>query len=202
MSDTEHNAVPPPFDEVPSADSEPVTETQRRNSAPSGTWLRFSLIALFVGAIGFGQGLGLTLLFDREPSHLSELALAPAEKIAEGPAAGPVHQSPVHQSEEQMTAHVPVDQPQAQDEQQRAAPVREPHELEVARERFDMGDVEWARRTAAAFLLRLDGLGHEDTRRSSEAYAMLADVLRYEYERSLRDSRQDQTSEGEAREEH
>jgi hypothetical protein len=50
-----------------------------------------------------------------------------------------------------------------------------------------MGDIEGARRIAASFLLRLDGMGREESLRASEAYALLADVLRHEYERSLID---------------
>jgi hypothetical protein len=59
------------------------------------------------------------------------------------------------------------------------------HVLELGHERFEAGDVEGARRIASSFLLQLDGQAAEDVRREPEALALLGDVLRYEYERSL-----------------
>ncbi|MFH0945511.1 MAG: hypothetical protein V2A76_09975, partial [Planctomycetota bacterium] len=120
-------------------------------------------------------------LFDGEPERLSTNAGKFAEEnpdVEEGAERGrDKNRAEAAGNEKHSPEHAPVEA---------AAAPSEPHELEVARERLDMGDVEWARRTAAAFLLRMDGLGYEDTRRSSEAYALLADVLRYDYERSLR----------------
>jgi len=186
MNDTERDSVPPPFDEVPSPDLEPESKVRPedpKSSGASGSWIRFAMIALFVAAIGFGQGLGLTLLFDRNPERLSAHHPDRPEKNSSRPQRQPVE--PV----ESNGAGAPSGEPRQPGRSESAAT---PHELEIARERFDMGDVEWARRTAAAFLLRMDGLGYEDTRRSSEAYALLADVLRSEYELSQPFGRQEQ----------
>lgn len=183
MSDTDDTAVPAPFDEVPtSSESEENSAPESGSTSFSVPWLRVALIALFIAAVGFGQGLGLTLLFDGEPERLSTRA---QEKSAGS--SGADHGSAGAHDAGRTDAADSAAHPSTNAPQEVVPSSSEPHELDVARERFEMGDVEWARRTAAAFLLRMDGLGYEDTRRSSAAYAMLADVLRQDYERSLRD---------------
>lgn len=188
MSDPETPSVPPPFDVVPETlDQDEESEEQVSLTSRFRNWRSYALPALFVAMVGLGQGLGLTMLFGDKPEPLSAPVAKQQEKSSPAPdrhpsdptgTSDPAH--PTQHADEHGTGN-------DEDEVDTEVDPAPPHDLEVARERFEMGDVEWARRTSAAFLLRLDGLGHEDTRRASEAYALLADVLRHEYEESLLD---------------
>lgn len=163
--DPNENTALPPFDTVP-----PPAEADAGPGAASGgsgrkrLLVRAGAAALFVVALGFGQGVGLSLLFGDRTEHLSP------ETAAHEPEHG-------KDAESRGPAQVAEESPARQ-----AGPV---HVLDVARQRFEAGDVEGARRYAAAYLLQLDGLGREDLARAPEAFALLGDVMRSEFERSL-----------------
>ncbi len=162
----QRDTAAPPFDAVPSPDDAPEAVAEkgsmlRRVKLPRGAW-----IALLVLAAGFGQGIGLALFFGGAHGRLSEPDAVSSEK------------EPSHESEA------------AADEASRPAASADaepglPRELKLARERLQVGDAAGARRMAADFLLRHDGLEYEETRFAVNAYALLADVLRSEYEKSL-----------------
>lgn len=199
----------PPFDTVPSPDEAPegaagTVTVLRRLKLPRGAW-----IAVFVVAAGFGQGIGLTMFFGGGHDRLTEVAEESSEKApaneaehAEGAehggaAAGDEHGSDQHgaAAEESHAQGVAHEQGAAAAHEDGAGGEADPHptpapdglprELVLARERLELGDVAGARRLAADFLLRQDGLEYDETRFTVDAYARLGDVLRHEYERSL-----------------
>lgn len=57
------------------------------------------------------------------------------------------------------------------------------HVLHLGRERFEQGDLEGARRIATDFLLREDSLSRDDALMIPQAYVLLGDVMRVEFER-------------------
>lgn len=65
---------------------------------------------------------------------------------------------------------------------------RPEHPLANGRQRLDRGDIEAARRIAADFLLREDGLSAEDRLFIPQAYALLADCLKVEWGRARAES--------------
>ncbi len=158
--------VAPPFAAVPEPEEAPQAATSATTARLGHPWPRVALLALFLVAAGFGQGVGVTWFFGGGDERLSAPAPEPAENVSSALPAAPAQEPPQEQKEPQR-------------------PSGPPHELDLARERFALGDSEGARRVAAAFLLRLDGLGHADNQRAPDAYALLGDVLRREYEQSL-----------------
>ncbi|MBI4880496.1 MAG: hypothetical protein HY812_12680 [Planctomycetes bacterium] len=171
MTAAEDPPVAPPFAAVPQPEEATEPSSRATTARPGHPWPRVALLALVLVAAGFGQGMGVTWLFDKRDERLSAAPPEKTENVSLAvPAATPQEAAPAHEAAPQQQAPGPA------------------HELDVARERFALGDIEGARRVAAAFLLRLDGLGHADNQRAADAYALLGDVLRREYEQSLADA--------------
>ncbi len=167
MTDSHPPEVQAPFDALPAPSPESVSSAPPA-SAKSGRGKAVLLLAaLAVVAAGVGQAIGLSLLFGERDDRLSP----PAPEIR---AVAP-----------------PVEEPRPKaapsGDEKEAEPTKsatEMHVLEVGRQRLAQGDVEGARRIAAQYLLRLDGLSHDDAERAPEACALLGDVLRYDFERA------------------
>lgn len=191
MTEPDNSAVPAPFDSLPEegdAADEASPETRARFSFPLG---RLGLIALFVVFAGIGQGVAVTLFFGDDKTDLSDqVEKEVSEALRE---AGALEDRAARDA---ALDHVPVpisvpSHPPAPKESPvvvQLPPEKESagemDELRIARDRFKNGDVEGARRIAGAWLLRMDGMAPEDAAREPEAYAVLADVLRRDLERT------------------
>lgn len=148
--------------------------------------MKAGLIVLFLVCVGIGQGIAVTLLFGRHDDRLTVEAPA-GESSSHAPAEAGAHAAPPAAAPPAPAAPVPAKPRVVVPELDISEPPprRDLHVLEIARERFELGDVEGARQIASSYLLRLDGLSHVDALRAPEAYAILADVLRRDFERSL-----------------
>ena len=170
MTEPESSPVPAPFDQLP----DPESDGGRSGDQSRTLAMKAGLVLLFLVCLGFGQGIALTRLFDGPREDLSTMSDHLHEHHpSREPEPGPAEVPPT----------VPITMPEI-DVEETAAP-SDRHVLEIARERFDLGDAEGARRMAAAYLLRIDGMGHADSLRAPFAYAVLGDVLRRDFQRSL-----------------
>lgn len=193
MSDTQPPEVQAPFDTLPATASQDGSSSAAVVPRGSRNRVVFVLAGLAVVAAGVGQAIGLSFLFDGDRRDLSHEA-APAAKHS---AAAPVELAPQPHptsSASAPTASSPLDRPNEaeraadgsnEDGSRDEAPAREPHVLDIGRQRLAAGDIDGARRIAAQFLLRLDGLSHEDAERAPEACTLLGDVMRRDYEIAL-----------------
>lgn len=190
MTESDPSTVPAPFNALPGDENLEDAPGPARRSLPLG---RLGLMALFVVSVGLGQGIAVTMFFGGDDESLSGTsreaadshAAAPGPEVpttkdagadAGSPAGPPSTEMVVAEDETAAPVHVEVPPAPA------APPVDD--ELSVARERLDHGDVEGARRIAGAWLLRVDGMAPTVASRAPEAYAILADVLRRDLERS------------------
>jgi len=193
MTEPETSSVPAPFDSLPEEEvtEEPASPDEgNRFSFPKGLFPkgRLGLFALFVVFAGLGQGIAVTFLFgEDEPDLSDQVERQVSEAIKD-----------VEARIESVEATVPtpgVDERTAEEISASGTPVvvklppapvraEDLDELTIARERFDHGDVEGARRIAGAWLLRMDGMAPGESARAPEAYGILADVLRRDFERT------------------
>lgn len=125
------------------------------------------------------------------------VATPPAARVAEAsfddaPVDEPKNDPGKPREAKVVTRLVGPEQPFAMPEIGTSLP-RAEHPLANGRQRLDRGDIEAARRIAADFLLREDGLSAEDRLFIPQAYALLADCLKVEWGRarveSLRDTK-------------
>jgi hypothetical protein len=124
-----------------------------------------------VGGAGFVAGFSYTRFFGEEPKPLSVAAEPPPE--VDVPREPPVEEPPPAREREEPPRFTPL-------------PLGD-HPLEVARERLEAGDPIGARRAATDFLLVRDSLSAEELRNTAGAYSLLADSIRVEIERAMRE---------------
>jgi hypothetical protein len=155
---------------------------------------RAAVLALAAVAAGFGYGAAVELLFGGRDGDLrdetgivaddvaaQELAPPPEAELA---AAAPLAPPPVAEEHAVAGAERPPEAEPFEMPPLGRVDLRRDHVLAIGRERLEQGDIEAARRVAASFLLREDGLAAEDKLLVPQAYALLGDALRVEWERA------------------